>query len=267
MTKPRPIDERLWECVQFGGPSDCWLWKGAVHRDGYGVIGTGGRSGGQALVHRVVFSLAFGSPAYKSPIRQMCGVALCVNPAHLRSAKGQPTDYLPGFSISLSLPPPPGYRHCTVCDALRPETDFPSDMSKPGGLDSRCRECHAEKFARYYASNRRAVLAYRQAYNVRNREQYRENQRRTYRRHRERRIANVRKRGVRLRATRALYGYHTEQEWQAKLAEFGGRCAHCGSTENISRDHIVPLARGGTDLIENIQPLCLPCNGRKGAKV
>lgn len=31
-------------------------------------------------------------------------------------------------------------------------------------------------------------------------------------------------------------------------------------------DHIVPLARGGTNEIENVQLLCQPCNRRKGAR-
>lgn len=30
-------------------------------------------------------------------------------------------------------------------------------------------------------------------------------------------------------------------------------------------DHIVPLARGGTNEMDNFQALCSPCNGSKGA--
>lgn len=43
-------------------------------------------------------------------------------------------------------------------------------------------------------------------------------------------------------------------------------CRYCGSTENLSIDHIVPLARGGTNDLDNLQFLCMPCNRRKGAK-
>jgi len=32
----------------------------------------------------------------------------------------------------------------------------------------------------------------------------------------------------------------------------------------FTRDHIVPVSRGGTNELSNIQPMCCECNGRKG---
>jgi hypothetical protein len=47
----------------------------------------------------------------------------------------------------------------------------------------------------------------------------------------------------------------------------GRRCARCGSAEDLSIDHIVPLAAGGTHDLDNLQVLCRSCNSSKGAKV
>lgn len=38
------------------------------------------------------------------------------------------------------------------------------------------------------------------------------------------------------------------------------KCALCGATENITKDHIVPLSRGGWTCASNLQPLCATCN-------
>lgn len=43
-------------------------------------------------------------------------------------------------------------------------------------------------------------------------------------------------------------------------------CKACGSPDNLVIDHIHPRSRGGTDLRENLQLLCSPCNSSKGAK-
>lgn len=43
------------------------------------------------------------------------------------------------------------------------------------------------------------------------------------------------------------------------------RCKACGDWRQIERDHIRPLAQGGTDLPTNIQSLCRRCNRLKGA--
>ena len=54
------------------------------------------------------------------------------------------------------------------------------------------------------------------------------------------------------------------------LIESGMRyvCAHpdCDLTTDLTIDHIVPLSRGGTDDIDNLQFLCRPHNSNKGDK-
>jgi len=65
-------------------------------------------------------------------------------------------------------------------------------------------------------------------------------------------------------------GADTDGHTRAEVFERdGGRCQMCGvilSPDNWHEDHIVPLARGGSDLLENCQATCPPCNLSKGAR-
>lgn len=58
-------------------------------------------------------------------------------------------------------------------------------------------------------------------------------------------------------------GQHTKVEWESLKITFDNRCAICGKKKPLTKDHIVPLSQGGTDDIENIQPLCRNCNSTK----
>lgn len=40
-------------------------------------------------------------------------------------------------------------------------------------------------------------------------------------------------------------------------------CAYCGGVAT-TRDHIVPVSRGGSNIPTNVVPACLSCNSRKG---
>lgn len=46
-------------------------------------------------------------------------------------------------------------------------------------------------------------------------------------------------------------------------------CAYCGkvSRSGLTRDHIVPLSRGGRDTWSNCCTCCIVCNSRKGARL
>lgn len=73
-----------------------------------------------------------------------------------------------------------------------------------------------------------------------------------------------RRRADRLSAARQL-GTHTAEEWAALVARFAGRCVRCGIRPHaVEKDHIKPLYQGGSDGIDNLQPLCARCNCAKG---
>src|SRR5258708_19812183 len=43
------------------------------------------------------------------------------------------------------------------------------------------------------------------------------------------------------------------------------KCSYCGSTCDLTIDHIIPVAKGGTSTIENLRTLCGRCNMSKGS--
>lgn len=78
-------------------------------------------------------------------------------------------------------------------------------------------------------------------------------------------LAHNRIRIERLRAARAL-GNHTDKEWVAlrKKAQVCPKCLQPSRHGFLERDHIVPIHKGGSNALSNIQPLCRGCNRNKG---
>lgn len=65
-------------------------------------------------------------------------------------------------------------------------------------------------------------------------------------------------------------GSHTFGEWEILKKQYGFTCPACGEKEPkivLTQDHIIPLIKGGSDYIENIQPLCRLCNSKKSYKL
>lgn len=57
-------------------------------------------------------------------------------------------------------------------------------------------------------------------------------------------------------------------EWREIKEAFGDACAYCLRRDTkLTRDHVVPITRGGLDAPENIVPACVSCNTSKGNKI
>ena len=63
-------------------------------------------------------------------------------------------------------------------------------------------------------------------------------------------------------------GRHAAEEVKKLLARQKYRCAACKKSveDGYHEDHIIPLLRGGSNCIRNIQLLCPTCNCKKGSK-
>lgn len=149
---------------------------------------------------------------------------------------------------------------CSTCKNMKDEECFAVNKKQARGRAYQCNECHGKIPRRkptpeQVELKRRIDLAYAQSHV----EQYR-----AWR-------AEWRKRNPnKIRAIyhnrRSAEGSFTPEELRELFDRYGHMCLRCGSTEDICADHIVPLARGGTNYIWNIQPLCRSCNSGKGTK-
>jgi 5-methylcytosine-specific restriction endonuclease McrA len=65
-------------------------------------------------------------------------------------------------------------------------------------------------------------------------------------------------------------GSFTLQEWEYIKKKYNYCCVFCGKQDGViklTKDHIIPITKGGSNFISNIQPLCQSCNSRKSNRL
>ncbi len=62
------------------------------------------------------------------------------------------------------------------------------------------------------------------------------------------------------RSDRAVRGRISDQARQTVILRDGNKCLLCGSKDNLTVGHIIPISRDGNSDIENLQTLCFSCN-------
>lgn len=192
---------------------------------------------------------------------------------------------------------------CTKCQTEKSVSQF---YMARGKYVSSCKECQLLQRKQYYINNKETVKVKRAAYQKahlaeqyvhnqswrkRNVEKVREAGRRQYAANIEHRRAiknawklqnpeaiksaleryrlnHLPKMAEKSHKRRAkLRGNGVFQVTEKELIRlYASPCAHCGTMENVTIDHIIPVARGGRHSIGNLQPLCLSCNSSKNAK-
>lgn len=85
-----------------------------------------------------------------------------------------------------------------------------------------------------------------------------------YERKKERDRIYQRERREKQRKLISVNGSYTLDEFLNLQKQFNFECAYCGSKEEITPDHVVPIAKNGSTTIDNIVPCCRRCNSSKG---
>jgi 5-methylcytosine-specific restriction endonuclease McrA len=182
-------------------------------------------------------------------------------------------------------------RRCYRCKKEKALDHF--YRSSRDGYVGECKECRKKTAHQRYLENKEHILAVNsrwhkanldhhnalnREWDKRNPDKRREITRRHYYKYHTREIARVidwRKRNpdkfaIYCKNNRAMRrgaeGRHTLREWQELCERYDNKCAACGKPAKLTVDHIVPLTKGGTNYIENIQPLCQSCNSSKNSK-
>ena len=125
---------------------------------------------------------------------------------------------------------------------------------------------YKQSLAQWRADNPDKVASYRKTEYQNNRKQYIERASRWADDNRQVRRQISRKYKVK-RAGWESNGSYTQDEWNELLDKYGHICLSCRRNDvTLTQDHVIPLSKGGSNTIDNIQPLCGPCNSSKHTK-
>lgn len=160
-------------------------------------------------------------------------------------------------------------KHCKKCETDKPLDDFYDHPRGKFGKQAHCIDCTNEYKRAWREENAERLLvldlAYRRKYDAEHKEAVAATKLAWARANPDKRVAAQNKRRSRILSSTEHY---TSEEWQELCKKYGNACLACGRVDRqLSVDHVIPLSKGGSNAIDNIQPLCRPCNSSKNAKI
>jgi HNH endonuclease len=145
--------------------------------------------------------------------------------------------------------------HCIHGHRFTPENTYVTPVGH-----RQCYICQDARCIKYRLNNPEKVKASAAKRRNNTREERRQYSKKYCREHPEKYAAYRSKR----RAARTKAGgSYTSEQWEALCKKYNYRCLCCGKKKKLTPDHVIPIAKGGSSNIGNIQPLCKPCNCRK----
>jgi len=153
-----------------------------------------------------------------------------------------------------------GLRHCASCHEWKSLSEF-YFIKSVNLYDSYCKQC-----SRMLADRFRKKTGYNHQYYVEHIEENKARTRRWREENPSKKLAAKQRRRARIHGNG---GSFTAEEWAGLKEKWGYRCLCCGDREpdlTLEPDHVIPISKGGTNNIGNIQPLCHSCNAKKSDK-
>lgn len=116
------VPDDSWQELDMGYITPCWIWKGRVNKNFYGIFDLGIE---KDLAHRYIFEHYKGKISYGLELDHLCRVRTCVNPEHLetvtRSENLKRKANKPDLTLELY--------QCLSCGVFAKITDPPTDKN------------------------------------------------------------------------------------------------------------------------------------------
>lgn len=152
-------------------------------------------------------------------------------------------------------------KFCHGCGTEKAASEFHKHKGRNDGLSTRCKACQKVALKQWRRGNPSRSLDTQRRYKEENRERYPEIDTAWRLANPGRVVAKTQKRRAHKLASPEHY---TPEQWGALVNFYEDTCLCCGKQGQSTVDHVVALSAGGTNGIDNIQPLCFRCNRRKG---
>lgn len=162
---------------------------------------------------------------------------------------------------------------CSSCKLNKDLSEFNRNRSHKDGLQNNCRTCQRKQnsgpknqaYCLKYAANHRKEAVERAArWAKENRDHINKSNRDRFHNDLVYRRACLLRSFINSSYKRGSKGNLTRIQLEELLKASDYKCNYCGSPNKLEFDHIVPLSKGGTNQIDNIQILCRSCNASKG---